>query len=63
MLDPWIIEEIRRREEEERQNREQRPVVEIPLEMPKYSDEQDDGSGGEQPPPDRGVAIVDFTVW
>ena len=33
MLDPWIIEEIRRREEEERQDREQ-PVLEIPMEMP-----------------------------
>jgi hypothetical protein len=33
MLDPWIIEEIRRREEEERQDR-QRPVVELPLETP-----------------------------
>ena len=35
MLDPWIIEEIRRREEEEREHREQ-PVLEIPLEMPVY---------------------------
>jgi len=58
MLDPWIIEEIRRREEEERKQREeQRPVLEIPFELPvvptgKPAEEQDE----------RGVVIVDFRV-
>ena len=58
MLDPWIIEEIRRREEEERQER-QRPVIELPLERPMQPVPQgkSDESGDE-----RGVVIVDFRV-
>ena len=60
MLDPWIIEEIRR-EENERQRREDRsqPVIEMPVyDMP---------SAGEAKPtaddtPDRGVIIVDFSI-
>ena len=59
MLDPWIIEEIRRREEEEKRQRdEQRPVIEIPsFELPviptgKPADEAEE----------RGVVIVDFRV-
>lgn len=59
MLDPWIIDEIRRREEEERQHREQpRPVLELPLESPAYpgqSRRPDPDQGGE-----RGVVIVEF---
>jgi hypothetical protein len=31
MLEPWIIEQIRRREEEERRRREERPFLELPL--------------------------------
>lgn len=33
MLDPWIIEQIRRREEEERRQRDElnRPVLELPI--------------------------------
>jgi hypothetical protein len=60
MLDPWIIEEIRRREEEERRERE-RPLLEIPLDMPPYpppsntGKQPDDGT-------ERGVVIVDFRV-
>jgi hypothetical protein len=59
MLDPWIIEEIRRREEEERQHREQ-PVLEIPMDMPVYPNQ-----GITPNPPqgeERGVVIVDFSV-
>jgi hypothetical protein len=58
MLDPWIIEEIRRREEEERQHREQ-PVLEIPMDLPVYPNQ-----GNPNPPPgeERGVVIVDFSV-
>jgi hypothetical protein len=59
MLDPWIIEEIRRREEEERQHREQ-PVLEMPLESPAYPGQsrKPDSDSGEE----RGVVIVDFCV-
>jgi hypothetical protein len=58
MLDPWIIEEIRRREEEEREQRE-RPVLELPLESPAYprpTGKPDDA--GEE----RGVVILDFST-
>jgi hypothetical protein len=56
MLDPWIIEEIRRREEEERR-REERPVLEIPYEMPVVVP-----TGKPAEDEERGVVIVDFSV-
>ncbi len=61
MLDPWIIEEIRRREEEERQERQHReqPVLEIPVDLPVYPPNQ---GGTPQPGEERGVVIVDFRV-
>lgn len=44
MLDPWIIEEIKRREREERQKREERPRVEIPAdEIPDQEEPKDRG--------------------
>lgn len=60
MLDPWIIEEIRRREEEERRREdEQRPRLEIQDDVPLPEEKEED-------PPherdERGVAIVSFTV-
>jgi hypothetical protein len=55
MLDPWIIEEIRRREEERRRDHESR--VELPLEAPKY---QDRGTPGAPADSDRGVVIIDM---
>jgi hypothetical protein len=60
MLDPWIIDEIRRREEEERQHREQ-PVLEIPMDLPVYHPNQG-GTPAPQPGEERGVVIVDFRV-
>ena len=58
MLDPWIIEEIRRREEEEKRQRdEQRPVIEIPsFELPVIP------TGKPADDEERGVVIVDFSV-
>lgn len=59
MLDPWIIEEIRRREREERQKREERPALEMPIRPPRQSEpgtRSGDQSG------DRGVAIIDFSI-
>lgn len=57
MLDPWIIEEIRRREEERRRDSEAR--IELPLESPHYHD-----SDRPRPPEDegdqRGVVIIDL---
>jgi hypothetical protein len=57
MLDPWIIEEIRRREEEERNHRDERPVLEIPLELPVVPTGKPDDNE------ERGVVIVDFSVY
>ncbi len=54
MLDPWIIEEIRRREEDRR--REQDSRLELPLEPPRYHE-------APVPPPeeiDRGVTVIDL---
>jgi hypothetical protein len=57
MLPPFIIEQIRQREEKERLRREQdRPRLELPLDRrpaPPRSVEEDDD-------PDRGVVIVDL---
>ena len=58
MLDPWIIEEIRRREEADRHEND-RPQLEIPIEMPRYRPSSD---ALPEPPPgeERGVVILDF---
>lgn len=58
MLDPWIIEEIRKREE--RIRRDDRPMLEIPLEEPGREDT--DSVVGEEEESDRGVVIVDFGI-
>jgi len=53
MLDPWIIEEILKRESETRKESENR--VDLPLERPRYE---------EASPPkeesDRGVTVIDI---
>jgi hypothetical protein len=63
VLEPWIIEQIRRREEEERRRQEQ-PRLEIPLrddrwkrDRPEDEEEEDkkDRDGG-----NRGVVIIDI---
>jgi hypothetical protein len=59
MLDPWIIEEIRRREEDQRR-RQERPQLEIRIETPADPDRTlviPDGAK-----PERGVAIIDFSI-
>jgi hypothetical protein len=61
MLDPWIIEEIRRREDEQRRREtENRPVIELP-----YSEPPAQGGGQSRPAedtPPRGVTIIDFSI-
>ena len=59
MLDPWIIEEILRREEEQR--RDERPMLEMPMPLPEEPDAEDQ-SVREEDDSERGVAIVDFRV-
>jgi hypothetical protein len=53
MLEPWIIEEIRRREREEQER--QQPALEIPYWEPPKQDE-------ETTPPltERGVIVIDL---
>ena len=63
MLEPWIIEQIRRREEEERR-RNERPQLEIPLRDERRpghdgGDENDDDQGhDDDEPTERGVVII-----
>ena len=62
MLDPWIIEEIKRREQ---RKHEQPPVIELPIRGPEGRDRsRNDGhdvpSDNEDPP--RGVTIIDYGV-
>ena len=59
MLDGFIIEELRRREEAER-NKAPRPVIELPL-----PDRRDDHAPGQRdadtdPSPSRGVIVIDL---
>lgn len=71
MLDPWIIEQIRRREEEERRKNE-RPFLEMPLpEIPRWPSRNDsdgdndrdrdrdgDRDRDREDEPKRGVVII-----
>jgi hypothetical protein len=58
MLDAFIIEEIRRREQEaERRRDEQRPRPELPIPQHPPSRKEE-----EEPSNDRGVTIIDYTV-
>jgi hypothetical protein len=69
MLEPWIIEQIRRREEEERR-RSERPQLEIPMgdeHWRKRPDDEPDNDtsrqGDEDKEPEggpRGVVIIDM---
>jgi hypothetical protein len=59
MLEPWIIDEIRRREEERR--RRDRPQLELPVPDPRWPTEGDhDDNPDEQgdKAPARGVVII-----
>jgi hypothetical protein len=58
MLDPWIIEQIRRREEEERQHRDRRPFLDLPLERPPPPDQNRQGGKSN----DRGIVILDYSI-
>jgi hypothetical protein len=58
MLDPWIIEEIRRREEYEREG--ERPFLEIPLAPP--NDEERDREVRDEDTEERGVVVIDYRL-
>jgi hypothetical protein len=55
MLNPFIIDQIKRREQEERRRGERQPVVELPVPMPTAPRPNDDEDSGE-----RGVFIIDL---
>lgn len=60
MLDPWIIEQIRRREQAERRNRQQ-PMLELPLPEPdsdEYERSSPSSEWSREPRPERGVVII-----
>ena len=60
MLDPWIIEEIKRREQ---RKQEQPPVIELPIRGPEGRD-RSKNDGPEMPSEEdpRGVTIIDYGV-
>ena len=64
MLEPWIIEQIRRREEEERRRQEQ-PRLEIPVRDERWKrdrpeDEEEDEEKKDPEEGNRGVVIIDM---
>ena len=56
-MQPWIIEELWRREEDERQRREERHREQIRIDAPE-TDQPDDQSREDGPP--RGVLIIEL---
>ncbi len=60
MLEPWIIEQIRRREEEERRRNEEHPRLELPVadEGRPNRNDRDDDRGERDDEPKRGVVII-----
>lgn len=63
MLEPWIIEQIRRREEEERRRQEQ-PRLEIPVRderwKPDRPEDEEDEEKKDREEGNRGVVIIDM---
>jgi hypothetical protein len=57
MLEPWIIDQIRRREEERRRG--ERPQLELPIpDYPPDTGRERDPAGEDESEPTRGVAII-----
>lgn len=60
MLEPWIIEQIRRREEEERRRQDQ-PRLEVPVRDERWRPESErPDEDVEDDQPQRGVIIIDM---
>jgi hypothetical protein len=55
MLDAFVIEEIRRREREG--GRDDRPGIQIPVQAPDFPSDDEKPA---EPPPTRGVIIIDY---
>lgn len=59
MLDVFIIDELKRREQDRRHDAE-RPVLEIPV--LEYDYEEPIQDHAPEPPAERGVVIIDFSI-
>jgi hypothetical protein len=59
MLPPFIIEQIRKREEQ-RRSREEQPVLELPLEHPMHERYRPSVSPVLEEEPRRGVIVIDL---
>jgi hypothetical protein len=59
MLDPWIIEEIKRRE---RQKDERPSVIELPIHPIQGPDGRDRQRPDKNDDPPRGIAIIDYGI-
>ncbi|OGH68980.1 MAG: hypothetical protein A3I29_01905 [Candidatus Magasanikbacteria bacterium RIFCSPLOWO2_02_FULL_44_11] len=62
ILDPWIIDEIRRREEEKRRRENDQPTIDLPLDEPLPKDKWDrdkDNHKDNDEDRDRGVIIIE----
>lgn len=59
MLEPWIIEEIRRREDEKNRERDARRI-QLPLYEERWSDETPVQTEKKEDQPSRGVVVIDL---
>lgn len=59
MLDAFIIEEIRRREQDRDSHR---PRLDLPLPEPTRPHRQNDQTADDDETPERGVIIIDYSV-
>jgi hypothetical protein len=59
MLDPWIIEEIIRREREEQERRQQQRI-ELPLQRPDHDSIVPSSKPAPHEDKDRGVTVIDI---
>ena len=60
MLNPFIIDQIKRREQEERRRHERENVLELPLPMPAAPSQRPASDEDERDPAERGVCIIDL---
>ncbi len=60
MLDPWIIEEIRRREQEKTRRQMEQPAIEIETDSRRAPQERREGDADADRKPGRGVVIIDL---
>ena len=60
MLDPWIIEEIRKREEERRRDRAEQPRIEAPRDLPMRPPEHEGRPADDDKDANRGVVIIEL---